>query len=123
MWRLCLIAIAAFHYANGLVMWFAPHFWYETVPGVAMMGPFNLHFIRDIALVFGMSAGAHKPTMSTSPTPIAICNVVAILHSPPPSRSIARRSAVFPGGAGCAVAYLDFKTMQSVQATLSETSN
>ena len=58
MWRLCLIAIAAFHFANGLVMWFAPHFWYEAVPGVAMMGPFNLHFIRDIALVFGMSAGA-----------------------------------------------------------------
>lgn len=58
MWRLCLIAIAAFHFANGLVMWFAPQFWYKAVPGVPMMGPFNLHFIRDIALIFGLSAGA-----------------------------------------------------------------
>ena len=39
-------------------MWFAPHTWYETVPGIAMMGPFNLHFVRDIALIFGMSSAA-----------------------------------------------------------------
>ena len=58
MWRPVLLLIAAVHFANALTMWFAPHTWYETVPGVAMMGPFNLHFVRDIALVFGMSAGA-----------------------------------------------------------------
>ena len=58
MWRPILFLIAAAHFANALLMWFAPHAWYETVPGVAMMGPFNLHFVRDIALAFGMSAGA-----------------------------------------------------------------
>ena len=58
MWRPVLFLIAASHFANALVMWFAPHAWYEAVPGVAMMGPFNLHFVRDIALAFGMSAGA-----------------------------------------------------------------
>lgn len=58
MWRPILLLIAALHFANALAMWFAPHAWYEAVPGVAMMGPFNLHFVRDIALAFGMSAGA-----------------------------------------------------------------
>jgi hypothetical protein len=58
MWRPILLLIAAAHFTNALIMWFAPHTWYETVPGVAMMGPFNLHFVRDIALAFGMSAGA-----------------------------------------------------------------
>jgi hypothetical protein len=58
MWRPILLLIAAVHFANALMMWFAPHTWYETVPGVAMMGPFNLHFVRDIALAFGMSSGA-----------------------------------------------------------------
>ncbi len=58
MWRPILLLIAAAHFANALMMWFAPHTWYETVPGVAMMGPFNLHFVRDIALAFGMSSGA-----------------------------------------------------------------
>ena len=58
MWRAVIFLIAAINFANALTMWFAPHTWYETVPGVAMMGPFNLHFVRDIALVFGMSAAA-----------------------------------------------------------------
>ena len=58
MWRSILFLIAAAHFVNALYMWFAPHAWYEAVPGVAMMGPFNLHFVRDIALAFGMSAGA-----------------------------------------------------------------
>lgn len=58
MWRPILFLIAALHICAALSMWFTPHHWYETVPGVAMMGPFNLHFIRDIALAFGMSAGA-----------------------------------------------------------------
>lgn len=58
MWRPVLFLIAALNFGAALSMWFTPHHWYEAVPGVAMMGPFNLHFIRDIALAFGMSAGA-----------------------------------------------------------------
>lgn len=57
MWRSILFLIAALNACNALYMWFAPHAWYDAVPGVAMMGPFNLHFVRDIALAFGMSAG------------------------------------------------------------------
>ena len=58
MWRPALFIVAALNLGSALSMWFTPHTWYDTVPGVAMMGPFNLHFIRDIALAFGMSAGA-----------------------------------------------------------------
>ena len=58
MWRTTLFVISGLFLAIAASMWFTPHTWYETVPGVAMMGPFNLHFIRDIALAFLMSAGA-----------------------------------------------------------------
>ncbi|MCA8900662.1 MAG: hypothetical protein KDA53_05370 [Hyphomonas sp.] len=58
MWKPVLFLIAALNGLNALIMWFAPQYWYDTVPGVAMMGPLNFHFVRDIALVFGMSAGA-----------------------------------------------------------------
>ncbi|HLW93552.1 MAG TPA: hypothetical protein VKS78_19925 [Roseiarcus sp.] len=47
---------------NGLLMLVAPHHWYETVPGVVTTGPFNHHFVIDIALAYvasgaGMLAG------------------------------------------------------------------
>jgi len=58
MWRPVLFLIAAMNAGNALTMWVMPHTWYEMVPGVAMMGPFNPHFVRDIALAFGMSAAA-----------------------------------------------------------------
>jgi len=58
MWKWILICLGVISIANGLYMWFAPLAWYEAVPGVALMGPFNLHFIRDIALVFAFSGGA-----------------------------------------------------------------
>ncbi|MEZ6001221.1 hypothetical protein [Hyphomonas sp.] len=76
MWRPILLLIAAVHFANALMMWFAPHTWYETVPGVAMMGPFNLHFVRDIALVFGMSAGALAYGTLKYDRTAAICGAV-----------------------------------------------
>jgi len=53
--KLCLATAAILGcaaVANGLYMLLAPHQWYLTVPGVPMSGPFNQHFIRDIALVF-----------------------------------------------------------------------
>lgn len=56
--RLVLFLTATLNLGSALSMWFLPHTWYETVPGVAIMGPFNLHFIRDVALAFGMSAAA-----------------------------------------------------------------
>jgi len=50
--RNILFFIAVAWILNGVLIFFAPNTFYETVPGVKMMGPFNLHFIRDVALVF-----------------------------------------------------------------------
>jgi len=55
MWRNILFAIGVYFAGLGVMMWGAPLLWYELTPGVAMMGPYNLHFVRDIALVFFMS--------------------------------------------------------------------
>lgn len=56
--RPVLLIIAVLYACNALYMWFAPVVWYERVPGVSMTGPYNLHFIRDIALAYLVSAGA-----------------------------------------------------------------
>ena len=56
--RILLIIIAAYCLILGFVMWFAPQYWYDATPGVAMMGPFNSHFIRDAGLAFLTSGGA-----------------------------------------------------------------
>lgn len=53
-----LLAIATLNAVMALFMWFAPQLWYDVTPGVAMMGPFNLHFIRDISLAYATSAVA-----------------------------------------------------------------
>lgn len=53
-----LIFVGLSYILNGFTMWFMPQYWYEAVPGVSMMGPFNLHFVRDLALAYGiMGAG------------------------------------------------------------------
>ncbi len=50
--------IAAFYFCIALYMWFVPLPWYNNTPGVTLTGPFNMHFVRDVALVFLSSAGA-----------------------------------------------------------------
>ena len=50
--RLLLLSIALLNLMTGAVIFFAPQFFYETVPGVSMMGPFNLHFVRDAGLAY-----------------------------------------------------------------------
>lgn len=67
--QLILILVGAIYALNALVMWFAPMWWYETVPGITMMGPFNLHFVRDIGLVYlvsglGLIVGARQPAVA-----------------------------------------------------------
>ena len=57
MWRTILIGVGLLNVSVAAYMWFAPQLWYDRTPGVAMMGPFNLHFIRDVALAFLMSGG------------------------------------------------------------------
>ena len=44
--------------ANGVFMLVAPAAWYAIVPGVPDTGPFNTHFIRDIAAAFLVAGGA-----------------------------------------------------------------
>lgn len=51
-------AVAILHCTTAGFMWIDPQHWYHLVPGVAMMGPFNSHFVRDIALIFGLSGAA-----------------------------------------------------------------
>ena len=48
---------ALFNLANGLAMIIAPMTWYELTPGAAEVGPFNVHFVRDIGIAY-IAAGA-----------------------------------------------------------------
>ncbi|WP_146344380.1 hypothetical protein [Falsiphaeobacter marinintestinus] len=50
-----VIGVGALHIINALWMWLWPENWYLTVPGVTATGPFNMHFVRDIALIFLVS--------------------------------------------------------------------
>ncbi len=48
---------AALSFANGAWMIFFPHAWYANLPGgVPDTGPFNPHLIRDLGVVFAVSA-------------------------------------------------------------------
>ena len=58
MWRATLILLGALLIANGVYLFVAPQTFYDSVPGVSMMGPFNAHFIRDAGLSFLVSGGA-----------------------------------------------------------------
>ena len=41
---------------NALWMLAAPRHWYDTIPGVALTGGFNPHFVRDIGCAYLASA-------------------------------------------------------------------
>jgi len=48
---------AAFSLANGVWMIFSPYSWYVNLPGaVPDTGPFNPHLVRDLGVVFVVSA-------------------------------------------------------------------
>lgn len=74
--KIVLGIIAAIYGINALIMWFAPVFWYETTPGVAMMGPFNLHFVRDIALIYLLAAAAFAWSVKNNTPQVAITAAV-----------------------------------------------
>jgi len=52
-----LLILGTFHVLNGVWMLAAPATWYATIPGVSATGPFNPHFVTDIALAF-LTSGA-----------------------------------------------------------------
>ena len=45
-------ALGLFFAMNGAAMLALPRIWYQLVPGVALSGPFNPHFVADVGLVY-----------------------------------------------------------------------
>ena len=55
--RIALLwGLVAFYLLTGLIISIAPHFFYETGPGVADTGPYNMHFLRDVGFAFTVSS-------------------------------------------------------------------
>ena len=54
--RLVLLAIGLLWVATGVLIFVDPHGFYDRTPGLAMMGPYSVHFIRDVGLAF-LAAG------------------------------------------------------------------
>lgn len=51
-------ALSVYFILTGLYILFLPEMFYRLTPGLDLMGPFNMHFIRDVALTFLVSGGA-----------------------------------------------------------------
>lgn len=49
-WIAAILALALG--ANAIVQLAAPLAWYDTIPGVALTGAYNPHFVRDIAMAY-----------------------------------------------------------------------
>ena len=50
--------LAVFFGLTALYLFFFPVVFYENTPGLAAMGPYNLHFIRDVSFAFFVSGAA-----------------------------------------------------------------
>ena len=48
--------LVAYFLATGLFIAILPLVFYETGPGVADTGPYNMHFLRDVGFAFSVSA-------------------------------------------------------------------
>lgn len=56
--RFGLIGLGVLWILTGISIFADPMRFYEIVPGLKLMGPFNVHFIRDVGLAFVASGGA-----------------------------------------------------------------
>lgn len=56
--RTLLIILGLAHFVSGCTAFLAPQFFYDTIPGLSLMGPFHLHLVRDVGLAFIASGGA-----------------------------------------------------------------
>lgn len=54
--RSLIFILAALNGINAIFMLLAPRVWYAQVPGVTETGPYNSHFVTDIALAFAASS-------------------------------------------------------------------
>ncbi|MEX0367927.1 MAG: hypothetical protein AB3N22_17810 [Ruegeria sp.] len=68
--RLFLYCARDYFLASGFVMWALPEQWYLRTPGVTDTGPFNLHFVRDIALIVAISGLAILHAARTGQLPV-----------------------------------------------------
>lgn len=55
--RKIVYVLACYFLLTGLYLLIAPTHFYNNTPGVSLMGPLNLHFIRDVGFVFLASGG------------------------------------------------------------------
>lgn len=73
MTRTILYFFAAYFLLTGLYIFFAPEMFYRLTPGLSDMGPYNFHFIRDVAFTFLVSGGAIGYGAYRQLQPILIC--------------------------------------------------
>lgn len=67
-----LYILAAYFFLTGVYIFLAPETFYRLTPGLAEMGPYNFHFIRDVALTFFASGGAIAFGASSGNRPVVI---------------------------------------------------
>ncbi|HPE46771.1 MAG TPA: hypothetical protein PLR76_00165 [Hyphomonas sp.] len=56
-WRFTVLFVGGVSAAIGVVIFNAPQAFYDAVPGLDLMGPYNVHFIRDVSLAY-LASGA-----------------------------------------------------------------
>lgn len=79
--RYILIVLALAHLVSGVIALSMPRFFYETIPGLSMMGPFHLHLVRDVGLAFIASGGAVLWGTLKFDRSAAICgSIFPVLH-------------------------------------------
>lgn len=56
--RILALLLSVYFGLTGILILTMPEMFYRLTPGLSDMGPFNMHFIRDVALMFLVSGGA-----------------------------------------------------------------
>lgn len=56
--RIVSLLLSVYFILTGVYILTMPETFYRLTPGLDVMGPFNMHFIRDVALSFLVSGGA-----------------------------------------------------------------
>jgi len=56
--RILALLLSIYFLLTGIYILTMPEMFFRNTPGLSSMGPFNMHFIRDVALTFLVSGGA-----------------------------------------------------------------
>ena len=80
--RTLLIVLGLVHFISGCTALLAPQFFYDTIPGLSLMGPFHLHLVRDVGLALIASGGAVMWGALKADRSAAICgSLFPVLHA------------------------------------------